>query len=130
MSDCGDDDFLATKRIDDAVRETTEKELSEGAPRRRTDSRALKKHLDRTVHIVEKRSSQSRHPRLFRTRRLRSALPSPREDSDARSLQALARFGHYLITGNRLDFASEIPGLSALSFLDPRFLDFRILSRV
>ena len=60
MSYCDDDDFLATKRIDDAVRETTEKELSEGTSCRRTDSRALTKHLDRTIHIVEKRSPQSR----------------------------------------------------------------------
>src|SRR5688572_22865653 len=64
LSDCNDDGFLATKRIDDAVRETTEKELSEGAPRRRTDSRALTQHLDRTIHIVEERGPQSRHPRL------------------------------------------------------------------
>ncbi|HSW83386.1 MAG TPA: hypothetical protein VLH12_07925, partial [Usitatibacter sp.] len=41
-------------------------------------------------------------------RRPCSDLPLPREDNDSRSLQALARFGHHLITGNRFNLAAEI----------------------
>src|SRR5437870_1302499 len=69
-------------------------------------------------------------PTPRRRRQPCSNLPEPREDSDSWSLQALARFRHHLITGNRFYFAAEILSVATLSLLEPKFLDVRIFSWV
>jgi hypothetical protein len=45
-------------------------------------------------------------------------------------LQALARFRHHLITGNRFNFAAKVLGVATLRLLEPKFLDVRIFAWV
>src|SRR6476659_1989825 len=59
-----------------------------------------------------------------------SDRPARREDSDRRSLQALARFRHHLITGNRFNFATKVLGVATLRLLEPKLLDVRIFAWV
>ena len=110
--------------------ETPKDRLSEFPPNGCADSRTFEHCLNCALHIIEKGVPKPWNRRLAKTRRLRSTLPLPREGSDGGSLQTLTRFGHYLITGNRLDFAPKVVRVSTLSFLVPKFLDIRILPRV
>jgi len=121
-------DLLVGFGIYDAEREAAKNRPSESS-NGRADSRALQYCLNCALHVIEKRPLVL-GPMPRKRWRPRSALPLPREDSDGESLQALARFGHYLITGNRFNLASKVLRVSTLSLLKPKFLDLRIMSRV